>query len=134
MNEYTIHLIGGEEGEIAKITSETTEDNCKVEFHYRGKTISSEDFDCFSAFSRIREILEKEDLIPFCYGASLNVYPSGMCRDMGRGKIAYKNKMGRQTSRDDLVPIFEEGADVIPASVKNQREYFEEWLESLKTE
>ena len=132
MKEYTIHLIGGEEDEIANITSETTEDSCKVEFHYRGKTISSEAFDCFSAFSEIREKLEKENLIPFCYGASLNVYPSGMCRDMGRGKVAYKNEMGKKASRDDLVPIFEEGADVIPASVKNQREHFEEWLESLK--
>ena len=41
--------------------------------------------DYFDAFCRIREQLAERRLIPICYGASRNVYPSGMCRDMGRG-------------------------------------------------
>ncbi len=133
MNEYTIHLIDGIDGEEAKITSETIENNCELIFQYRGKTITAQAFDCFSAFCEVRKELEKENIIPFCYGTSLNVYPSGMCRDMGNGKVAYKNEMGKQATREDLVPIFEEGADVIPSTVENQKEYFDEWLTSLKS-
>ena len=132
MKEYTIHLIGGEDDEAARITSETTDESCELIFQYRGKSITAKAFDCFTAFCQIRKELEKENLIPFCYGASLNVYPSGMCRDMGRGLTAYKFEIGKQATREALVPIFEEGTDVIPSSVENQEQYFNEWLESLK--
>lgn len=88
--------------------------------------------DYFEAFSQIRVQLEKERLIPFCYGASLNVFPSGMSRDMSAGMTAYRLVHGKKPSRNDLVGIFDEGADVMPAFVGNQREYFNEWLKSNK--
>jgi hypothetical protein len=73
--------------------------------------------------------LEKERLLPFCYGASLNVYPSGMARDMGAGLQAYQLTLGK--SAHDLVDIFAEGPDVIPAFVLPQREFFQKWLSTL---
>jgi hypothetical protein len=90
--------------------------------------IEAEESDYFEAFCQIRLELEKEGIIPFCYGASLNVYPSGMGRDMGAGLKAYKMEMGRHARIKDLVEIFGVGPDIKPASVQSQREFWEEWL------
>jgi len=73
---------------------------------------------------RCSGLLAKDRLIPFCYGASLHVYPSGMARDMGGGLKAYKLVVGRHAKIDDLVEIFAKGLDVIPASVAAQEQFF----------
>jgi hypothetical protein len=113
----------------------STSDNhsrCHVTFAYRGRAIEAEAADYFDALCQIRLELEKELLIPFCYGASLNVYPSGMGRDIGAGLKAYKMTMGKHARTHDLVHIFSEGPDIIPAFVSRQREFFEEWLNPLR--
>jgi len=132
MNEFEIYLIGGDEDEKAVATTESVGGKCKLTFSYRDKELSTQEHDYFAAFCAIREQLEEEGLIPFCYGASLNVYPSGMCRDMGSGMVAYKTEVGQRASRDNLVKIFEQGHDVIPSSVSQQKEHFEQWLQSIK--
>lgn len=80
----------------------------------------------------MREQLEKVELYPVCYGASRNVFPSGMCRDMGNGLRAYRMKIGSRVGRGDLVSIFDSGPDVEPTSVQSQREFFDTWLNSRK--
>ena len=132
MNEFEIYLIGGDEDEKAVLTTESVDRKCKLTFSYRDKVISAQEHDYFGAFCVIRKQLEEERLIPFCYGASLNVYPSGMCRDMGSGMVAYKTEIGQRASRDNLVKIFDQGHDVIPSSVIQQKEHFEQWLQSIK--
>jgi hypothetical protein len=54
-----------------------------------------------------------------------------MARDMGDGLKAYKMRMGEPARREDIVSIFADGADVEPASVAAQREFWEAWLESF---
>ncbi|MBF0525363.1 MAG: hypothetical protein HQK56_09735 [Deltaproteobacteria bacterium] len=132
MTEYTIYLIGGEENESGTLLAETANGACHLEFRYRGKEVNSRAMDFFEAFVKLRLILEKDHLIPFCYGASLNVYPSGMCRDMANGLAAYKLQLEKEPTMDDLVNIFDKGHDVIPASVKNQKEYFNKWLKTKR--
>ena len=132
MTEYTIYLIGDENDESGTLFAETANGACHLKFRYRGREIESMALDYFEAFSNLRRVLEKDHLIPFCYGASLNVYPSGMCRDMGNGIVAYKLQLGRKPTHGDLVNIFEQGDDVIPASVEEQKEFFNEWLKSEK--
>lgn len=131
MEEHQIFLIGGEYDEYGTLFIEPSYDLCKLKFHVRDSVYEGQATDFFDAFIEIREKLEGLQLIPFCYGASLNVYPSGMARDMGAGLKAYKLEIGCPAKRDDLVEIFEQGHDVIPSSVSNQREYFQSWLESL---
>jgi hypothetical protein len=53
-----------------------------------------------------------------------------MARSMARGKVACKIHEGKHAAITDLVDIFSEGPDVIPASVANQLEYFNEWAAS----
>lgn len=79
----------------------------------------------FEALCRVREDLEATfGLRPDCYGASRDVYPSGMARDMGLGLKAYKSVIGRKMDAN-LVNIFETGTDVEPASVADQRAFAE---------
>ena len=49
---------------------------------------------------------------------------------MGRGLKAYRMREGQHARGEDLVFIFDEGPDVIPASVETQEAYFREWAES----
>jgi hypothetical protein len=85
--------------------------------------------DFFEAFCRIREQLAALDFYPLCYGASRNVYPSGMCRDWSSGLTAYKVQIGK-VRQEDLVGIFETGPDVEVTTVAAQREFHTEWLNS----
>jgi len=128
MESRKIFLVGGEDDEVGSVFYFQEDGQCSITFQYRGKEIKESASDYFEAFAKVRLSLEKENLIPFCYAASLTVYPSGMCRDMGAGLKAYRLKKGVKASKGDLVDIFDTGADVIPSSVKNQKEYFEDWI------
>jgi hypothetical protein len=133
MADCRIFLIGGEDDESGILSTTENEDGCCISFAYRGRTIDAEASDYFDALCQIRLILEKEGLIPFCHGASLNVYPSGMARDMGAGLKAYKLTPGKHAKMADLVDIFSQGPDVIPAFVGPQREFYEEWINTAKS-
>jgi hypothetical protein len=131
MEEYGIFLIGGEDDEQGVLVlHEDRGDACRLSFRWRGRETEAAASDYFEAFCSIRRVLEREGLIPFCYAASLNVYPSSMARDMSGGLKAYRVSEGKHARADDLVFIFDEGPDVIPASVDIQRSFFEDWVAS----
>jgi hypothetical protein len=132
MDEYEINLIGGADDETGALLLDEIGDVCWLSFNYRSKVVEATAPDFFEAFCHIRLELQKENLIPFCYGASLNVYPSGMARDMGGGIRAYKLVKGKQAKMADLVDIFTEGPDIVPAYVSRQKEFFEHWINSFK--
>lgn len=128
---YEVYLIGGADNETAVFTLFADGGDCRIRCGYRHKLIESTATDFFEALCNIRRQLAAEGLLPFCYGASLNVYPSGMSRDMGQGLNAYRLVMGQQAAMTDLVDIFGTGPDVIPASVELQETFFRDWIEKL---
>jgi len=132
MSQHSVHLIGGADEETATVTIDERDELCHVTFQYRERSLSASAEDFFEAFAQVRIQLEPDHLIPFCYGASLNVFPSGMSRSMASGLKAYRLTKGRQALTKDLVFIFDSGPDVIPASVARQKEYFDDWITSLK--
>lgn len=129
--ESQVHLIGGEDDETATISCSRDATVCRVLLRYRDQAVFGDALDFFGAFCNVRRDLEKAKLIPFCYGASLDVYPSGMCRDMGQGLLAYRLTQGAKPSQNDLVRIFDEGPDVVPAFVSLQKEFYDDWLPSI---
>ena len=133
MKKYYIPLIGQEDNQPCEIITEKLTNTCKIELNFQEIHLKSESTDFFEALCEIREQLEPWKLIPFCYGASLNVYPSGMSRDMGSGLTAYKMAIGKHVNQDDLVSIFEQGYDIIPSYVAKQKEFFSEWVTSERT-
>ena len=112
--QYRLRLVGGRDGETAMFTLFDQGDRCRLRCEYRDKVVEGTSTDFFEALCEVRNLLAEDGLIPFCYGASLNVFPSGMARDMGRGLKAYKLAVGRHAKTDNLVEIFAEGLDVIP--------------------
>lgn len=106
-------------------------DACRVQLEYQGRTLIGDGGDFFDALCAVRQHLEERGALLDCYGASLNVFPSGMSRDMGRGLKAYKLTLGQRGRMQDLVRIFDTGPDVQPATVASQREFFDVWLKSF---
>ena len=113
------------------LDEEADEDLCHLSFEYPGGEITAEESDYFEAMCQIRLKLETVGWRPICYGSSKCVYPSGMCREMGRGLKAYKLRFGRPARLDDLVGIFETGPDIEPSSVAEQRQFFNHWVQRI---
>ena len=132
MSEHNVKLVGGAFDEPATIVATSNgPSDCHIALSYQGKRLDGSGIDFFAAFQQVRMQLESEGLIPFCYGASLNVWPSGMCRSMGQGMLGYRLKLGSSTTREDIVRIFDAGPDVVPTHVAEQRKFFEEWGKSF---
>lgn len=85
----------------------------------------------FQAFKKIRTQLEEKGLLAHCLASARNVYPSPMAEDMGPAIMAYKTFKGKQAKSKDLVNIFEFDPESVPATVKEQEEFHQEWLRSL---
>lgn len=101
----------------------------KLILTYRDKILSKTADDYFSALNLIRRELEKDNILIVCNGASKDVYPSPMMRDMGDGDLAYRLKLGYKAKREDIVNIFDVDKDkFIPSTVDEQEKYYNEWL------
>jgi hypothetical protein len=131
---FSVRLVGGVDGERATFELRDVQDRCLLTCRFRDKTISSEETDYFEALASVRRELQTHGLAPYCYGASLNVFPSPMARDMGPALRAYKLTLGKQAKNVDLVHIFDEGPDVIPSEVDAQARFYRDWLASLGTQ
>jgi hypothetical protein len=84
--------------------------------------------DVFECLCRLRTELDREGIRLCCNGARLNVWPSGMARDMGGGSKAYVLQIGRRATIDDLVDIFDSAPIEDVATVEEQRRFAEKWL------
>lgn len=84
--------------------------------------------DYFDSFCKIRRKLEGRGWRPLCEGARRDVYPSGMCRDMGSGLVAYVMTLG--SSEVGKARVLEPDLEIEPATVEEQRAFFDEWLQS----
>lgn len=100
---------------------------CRLTALYQAEEFVADASDFFSALQAVRtNFLEPRGIIPQCYGASINIWPSGMARDMGLGMSGYVRKPGHQAT--ELRGIFESGADMEPALVKEQSKFVHQWL------
>jgi hypothetical protein len=93
------------------------------------ETLGNDLFDCLCL---LRERLEPDGWLIMCEGARVDVYPSGMSREMGAGRRAYVLRLGEHADRNDLVDIFAATKVAQLASVRDQRAYFEKWIESVR--
>lgn len=105
----------------------------KLRLEFAGTSLEARDRDgYFSALCQIRRQLEVSGMLLVCYGASLNVYPSGMSASMGSGEKAYRQTLGKAALTADLVVIFDVGPDIVPATIDAQREFHQQWIKSLQ--
>lgn len=91
--------------------------------------------DFFAALVNLRDwIYEKEQLLPMCKGALINVYPSRMSRQMSNGMKAYYLIKNKQVEESDIVEIFDSISEMELnklSTPKQQLEYFKKWIKSL---
>lgn len=99
----------------------------KLTLKYEDQSLSATSSDFFDALLQIRKRLEKDELFPFCYGASRNVYPTDVARAMAHGLMAPRWEKGKKWY-DNLVFIFHSGPDVEPVTVAEQREFRQRWI------
>jgi hypothetical protein len=88
--------------------------------------------DLFECLIALRRELVNYSLRPLCNGARLDVYPSGMCRDMGSGGIAYILKQGQLADLDNIVHIFDYSEPELIASIEEQLKFYNSWLSGGK--
>ena len=94
--------------------------------------IEQSELSYFRALSGLRARLEPQGWQLLCHGACENVYPSPMLESMGSGEKAYRLTLGVPAKTSDLVSIFASGADMRPTTVRQQEEFYQRWLASLK--
>jgi hypothetical protein len=132
--EHIVDVVGGKAGEKLTFTLERISAVCRLRCALRGREVVADERDFFDALLSIRRLhLEPEGLIPFCYGSSINAWPSGMARDMGSGLSVYLMEVGRP-SAGPPVSIFDAGAEVVPSLVKDQEEFAQEWRRAWKAQ
>lgn len=104
---------------------------CELRVEVSGNVFVAAAADFFEALVGVRGQLEPAGWLLDVYGSSRNVWPSGMCRQMGHGRSAYRMTMGKPALKEDLVNIFETGPDIEAVTVAEQWQFKEEWFASL---
>ena len=87
--------------------------------------------DLFDCLVKLRRHLEKQDCLILCNGSRIDVYPSGMSRQMSGGRVAYIMKIGEVTKSGDIVDIFEPADKTLVSTVEQQKEYHSRWVASI---
>lgn len=87
----------------------------------------------FIALKELRIQMERADAQIICNGAAKNVYPSPMMMSMGNGRKAYVIYHGVQARMTDVVDIFDTDFSQQACSVREQEQYYTEWLTSLRS-
>ena len=132
---YKAKLIGGpgeQSDAVFVLDRDDSQRTCTLILRFLDNELAATEFDYFEALCRIREQLESFGLRPHCYGTSRNVFPSGMGRDMALGLQAYKTRIGAGPKFEDSVFISESGPDVEPVSVREQKAFHDQWINSLR--
>jgi len=98
----------------------------ELDYHDKRYEATGTAFDCLA---KIRTLIYP--LIPQCMGAAIDVYPSGMSRDMAQGLVAYQTVFGKPSSRFANIGIFDVADINKLATVEEQEKYHLDWLDSL---
>lgn len=101
----------------------SADDLLEFQPHYAG-------WDLFECLTLLRLDLERQGVFLLCQGARVDVYPSGMQRDMGGGQVAYRMIMGKNADLEDEVNIFEVTTDERLGTVEEQQQYRRTWLDA----
>jgi len=85
--------------------------------------------DAFSALVEVRRGLDAAGILLGVEGARTQSYPSGMARDQGGGLSVYRMTMGQRARIQDLYETFAPAAREDVATVVEQEQFFEAWIE-----
>lgn len=126
--EITISIDGTKE--IANLTC----DNKSVTISFTmnsgfNKIYSDNNF--YRCFARIRE--DHPNIQFLCKGSKINVHPSSMSSQMSLGLKAYELTLGKTSSLNDVVYIFDYEDNNLTNDPHEQLSFYRRWIESKKS-
>ena len=131
MEIFEINIINNGKIEKNKLFLSEIEDEINLKIEIERTIYFSKSDNIFDSVVELRKKLELNNIYLLCNASAINVYPSGMQKEFG-GTKAYKLQMGKQAVLADVVDIFDYDSELKIGSVKEQEEFFESWIESLR--
>lgn len=131
MEIFDIEIINNGKIEKNKLFLLEIEDEINLKIEIERTIYFSKSDNIFDSVVELRKKLELKNIYLLCNASVINVYPSGMQKEFG-GTKAYKLQMGKQATLSDVVDIFDYDNGLKIGSVKEQEEFFESWIESLR--
>ena len=131
MEIFEINIINNGKIEKNKLFLSEIEDEINLKIEIEREIYFSKSDNIFDSVVELRKKLELKNIYLLCNASVINVYPSGMQKEFG-GTKAYKLQMGKQAVLADVVDIFDYDSELKIGSVKEQEEFFESWIESLR--
>ena len=126
-----IRILNNGKIEKSKLFLLEFEDEINLKIEIENMVYFSKSDNIFDSVVELRKKLELKNIYLLCNASVINVYPSGMQKEFG-GTKAYKLQMGKQATLSDVVDIFDYDSELKIGSVKEQEEFFESWIESLR--
>ncbi|ERL25711.1 hypothetical protein HMPREF9108_01703 [Leptotrichia sp. oral taxon 225 str. F0581] len=131
MEILEINIINNGKIEKNKLFLSEIEDEINLKIEIERTIYFSKSDNIFDSVVELRKKLELNNIYLLCNASAINVYPSGMQKEFG-GTKAYKLQMGKQAVLADVVDIFDYDSELKIGSVKEQEEFYENWLESFR--
>ena len=131
MEILEINIINNGKIEKNKLFLSEIEDEINLKIEIERTIYFSKSGNIFDSIVELRKKLELKNIYLLCNASAINVYPSGMQKEFG-GTKAYKLQMGKQAILIDVVDIFDYDSELKIGSVKEQEEFYENWIESLR--
>lgn len=128
---FDIEIINNGKIEKNKLFLSEIEDEINLKIEIERTIYFSKSDNIFDSVVELRKKLELKNIYLLCNASVVNIYPSPMQKDFG-GTKAYKLQMGKQATLSDVVDIFDYDSELKIGSVKEQEEFFESWIESLR--
>ena len=130
MEIFNIEIINNGKIEKNKLFLSEIEDEINLKIEIERAIYFSKSDNIFDSVVELRKKLELKNIYLLCNASVINVYPSGMQKEFG-GTKAYKLEMGKQATLSDVVDIFDYDSELKISSVEEQKEFYENWIESL---
>ena len=131
MEIFDIEIINNGKIEKNKLFLSEIEDEINLKIEIERTIYFSKSDNIFDSVVELRKKLELNNIYLLCNASAINVYPSTMQKEFG-GTKAYKLQMGKQAVLTDVVDIFDYDNELKIGSVKEQEEFYENWIESLR--
>ena len=125
-----IRILNNGKVEKSKLFLLEFEDEINLKIGIENMVYFSKNDNIFDSLVELRKKLELKNIYLLCNASVINVYPSGMQKEFG-GTKAYKLEMGKQATLSDVVDIFDYDSELKISSVEEQKEFYENWIESF---
>ena len=127
MEIFDIEIINNGKIEKNKLFLSEIEDEINLKIEIERAIYFSKSDNIFDSVVELRKKLELNNIYLLCNASVINVYPSTMQKEFG-GTKAYKLEMGKQAALSDVVDIFDYDNGLKIGSVKEQEEFYENWI------